>query len=308
MPIVLNPSTATTVGDLVSRVFRDWLHAPEDQPVLVSLDGDVTSTSDTWTYDDATLAPDEEDLLAPGVLVECGTDQRRITAVDYETNTLTVTPKAVNGTTAAAHEAGDQITVAPTYGRQTVVDAVCDQIVNLYPSLWHVDTHEFTTASSYVEVPAEVITPTTLWVQHGDNWSQYQHPHLLSDFPPSATGKAIQTRGVPCGVTAHLVYYAKFVRPTSEDDQVSDFGVDASWERIVVVGAAASVVGQRPADRLTAEYITEQLEREALPPGSATDIRNGLLTLRDLWLREARRSIGAERGTAVVYNRLTAGR
>ena len=42
---------------------------------------DLDSATDI-TYTADALAPDEEDLLAPGVLAEIGTEQVRITAVE----------------------------------------------------------------------------------------------------------------------------------------------------------------------------------------------------------------------------------
>lgn len=294
-------ATGTTVGDLADRVYSDWLFSPEDQPVIVALASSVDDSTDTWTYDDSTLSPDEEDLLAPGVIVEAGAEQARVKAADYDANSLTVT-RGVNGTTAAAHAEGDEVVVAPTYVRRAVVDAVIENVESLYPSLWYVDTEEIATSSTYVEVPAEVITPLSLLWASGDDYIDAPLPQLLPNFPPSSTGKAIRTVGCASERTAYFTFRSKFARPGDEDADVGEAGVERQWERIVVVGAAAQVVASRPLDRLTAEYITEQLEREALPPGSPTDIRNGLLTLRDIWLRDAAGVLRASQTHPVVYN------
>lgn len=287
------------VGEVADRVYRDWLLPSDDQPVVVTLAAAVDATTKTWTYDDATLAPDEEDLLAPGVLVEAGTEQARITDVDDTSNTLTVI-RAVNGTTAAAHTVGTDVTVAPTFSRHAVIEAVKDNVASLYPSLWQVGTETVTTASDPIDVPATVITPVSFVWQNG---SRYQNgtATVLDNFPPSATGKAIQLYGVPPGRTGYFTYRGSFARPDSEATDLTTLGVTAIHERIVAVGAAAQVVGGRTSDALTAEYLTEQLERESLPPGAATDIRNGLLTLRNIWLDEASRALRAEMSTPVVY-------
>lgn len=293
-------ATGTTVGDLADRVFSDWLFSGEDQPIIVTLAADVDDSTGTWTYDDDTLAPDEEEALSPGVIVEAGSEQARVKSVDYDANSITVI-RGVNGTTAAAHSEGDEVVVAPTYGRRAVVDAVLENVEALYPSLWHVDTEEITTSTTFVEVPSEVVTPLSLLWACGDDYIDAPLPQLLPNFPPSSTGKAIRTIGTQDGRTAYFTYRSKFSRPDDEDADVGESGVERQWERIVVVGAAAQVVASRPLDRLTAEYITEQLEREALPPGSPTDIRNGLLTLRDLWLRDAARDLRASEHHPVVY-------
>lgn len=291
----------STVGEVADRVYRDYLHSPEDQPVIITLAADVNSTDTAWTYDDATLAPDEEDLLAPGVNIEVGSELCRITDVDHSANTLTVV-RGVNGTLKTTHLQDDDIIVAPIFSRHAVVEAVKDNVPTLYPTLWHIDTTTITTASTYVEVPAEVLTPESFVWLDGDKYYSANLPTFLSTFPPSSTNKAIITTGVPTERTAYLTYRAKFARPPTEATELSDYGVDASWERILVAGAAAQVVAGRPLDRLSAEYITEQLEREALPPGSATDIRNGLLTLRSIWLDEAARVLRADQKVPVVYN------
>lgn len=289
----------STVAQLADRVYRDFLLPSDDQPVVVTLAAAVDNATRSWTYDDATLAPDEEDLLAPGVIVECDSEQARITAVDDTSNTLTVT-RGVNGTTKAAHADGSEVVVAPIFPRHAIVEAVKDNVATLYPSLWHVATATVTTATDPVDVPAEVITTVEFLWQNG---SRYQHGQalLLPNFPPSATGKAISLYGVPPGRTGYYTYRSLFARPAAETDELSTFGVNPTWERIVAVGAAAQVVAGRGQDALSAEYLTEQLEREALPPGSATDLRNGLLTLRNVWLDEASRALRAEMSTPVVY-------
>lgn len=300
MPVVLESDT-TTVEDLVDRTLREWLTPADDQPVILTLSSDVTDSATTFSYDEDTLAPDEEDLLAPGVVVEVGFEQCRITAVDYDANSLTVL-RGVNGTTAAAHSEDDEVRVAPTFSRLAVYNAVTEQVVALYPSLWHIATEQVTSNATYVEVPAEAVTPLQfLWLE-GGRYTDRGAADLMDPFPPSSTGKALQFYGVPAGKTGYFTYRAKFAQPNSASEDVSDLGVDPAWFRIVCAGAAAQVVSSRPVDQATAEYIVEQLERESVPPGAATDIRNGLLTLRNIWLDEASRSLRAQQQWPTVYN------
>lgn len=300
MPVVLE-SDATTVEDLVDRTLREWLTPADDQPVILTLASAVTSSDTTFTYDEDTLAPDEEDLLAPGVVVEVGFEQCRVTAVDYDANTTTVL-RAVNGTTATTHAEDDEVRVAPTYSRLAVYNAVCEQVVALYPSLWHIDTEQVTTSDTYVEVPAVAVTPIQfLWLE-GSRYTNRGAADLMDPFPPSSTGKALQFYGIPTGKTGYFTYRSKFAQPSSASEDISDLGVDPAWFRIVCAGAAAQVVSSRPVDQATAEYIVEQLERESVPPGTATDIRNGLLTLRNIWLEDAARSLRAQQQHPVVHN------
>lgn len=292
----------STVEEVADRALREFVLPNDDQPIHVTLDGDITSNATTLVYDDATLAPDEEELLAPGVLIEIGLELLRITAADFDTNTLTVV-RGIHGTLADAHDDGDDITVAPLILRSAVVEAVKDEVESLYPALWHIDTYQLTTASTYVEVPSDSVSLISLTVQDGNDWFTAPLPTLLTNFPESSTDQAILCRSVPADRTAYLTYRAKFSRPSTAATELADVGVEDRWERIVAVGAAATVVASRPQDILSVEYITEQLERESQPPGSVMDVRNGLLTLKNIWLDEAVRSLRAQQDTPVKYNR-----
>jgi hypothetical protein len=300
--------TVSTVTELVDRTYREWLTLPDDQPVVLTLTESVTSAATVLKYDGSPLAPDEEALLSLGVLVELGDELCRIVGSNFDTKVLTVI-RGISGTTPVAHDAGDEMVVSPAYTRHAVTEAVKDNVYALYPSLWHIKTENLTTAAGPVEVPADFITPISLIIKNNSNtWLAAQLPQVLSPFPASATNKAIQFRSVPEGVDSYLTYRARFARPASGATSLDTLGVEEGWERIVSIGAAAQVIASRPTDPLTAEYLTQQLEREVLPPGAAQDIRNGLLTLRQIWLEEASRALRADQDQAVVYMDMPVGR
>ena len=56
---------------------------------------------------------------------------------------------SARGTTATSHTAGDLIKIAPPFPRKNVFDAVCDQIKNLFPTLFAVETQSITTNRIY---------------------------------------------------------------------------------------------------------------------------------------------------------------
>lgn len=306
MPIytsaVSSGSSTSTVGDLVDRVYRDYLEPGDDQAVLATVSGAVLVGGTEIVYGDATFAPDEEDLLAPGVLIEVGIEQMRITDVDDATNTLTVV-RGVNGTEAAAIADGAEIRVAPLYSRRSVFDAVADNIVGLYPDLTFTSTATVTTASSPVEVPAEIVAVGSARRLSGSSMLPV-NAELVKGWPPAmTTGTAIIFSGTPAGETVYITYEGRFARPETEDEVVGDLGVDAAWERIIVVGAAAQVVAGRDLDPLSQEYIVEQMEAENLPVGSGQRVRNGLLQLHQAYMTQARRNLRADRVTPVVVYR-----
>lgn len=291
-------SSAITVAGLVDRVYRDYLEPADDQAVIATTPDGVTDVATTITYDPATFAPDEEDLLAPGVLIEVGLEQMRVTDVDEAGNTLTVR-RGVNGTEAAAIVAGAEIRVAPLYPRHTVFDAVADNIVALYPDLHRTATQTITSATSLVEVSADIVAIRAA-TYVSSNMPIQTNVELLRNYPGSTTGQAIKFHGAPAGRTVYVSYEARFTRPETEDEIVGDLGVDAAWERIIVVGAAAQVLAGRELDAVTQEYITEAMQSESFPTGSAGRLRDNLLRYHAYLLEQARSSARSDRTTPVV--------
>lgn len=291
----------STVSEVADRAYRDFLLPSDDQPVRVTFSSGVDDSTTTWPYSADTLAPDEEPLLAPGVVVEAADgEQALITAVDYTGNSLTVV-RGYNGTEAAAHVSGDTITVAPLYPRRSVLDAVKDNVVALYPSVWQVATEEITTANTPVEVPAEVVSPVEFMWKNGKRW-QAGTADLLEHFPKSSTGKALQFYGVPTGKTGLFTYQGRFARPSADSTDLSGLGVSGEWERIVAVGAAVQSIGGRSIEALTSEYITGQLERETVPVEASGNVVQGLLQLYSVWLDQASRNLRAEQSSPVVHH------
>lgn len=289
-----------TCRDLVNRVYRDYLEPTDDQAVITTATAGITATATTLGYVADTLAPDEEDLLAPGVLIEVGLEQMRVTGVDEAGDTLTVL-RGVNGTTAAAIASGAELRVAPLYPRQTVFDAVADNIVALYPDLHRTATQTVTSATSLVEVSADIVAIRNA-TYVSSNMPIQTNVELLRNYPGSTTGQAIKFHGTPTGRTVYVTYEARFPRAESEDVIVGGLGVDAAWERIVVVGAAAQVLAGRELDAVSVEYITEAMEREAFPVGSTGRLRDNLLRYHGYLLEQARSSARSNRTTPVVMS------
>ena len=280
----------STVLDVADKAFRDYLSPGDETPVVVTFAAAVTADATSWTYSSAMLSPDELDFLAPGTVVEAGDgEQVLLTNVDTDASTLTVS-RGYNGTVATAHATGGLIVVAPVFGRRTVIEAVKDEVASLYPSLHSQVSVEVTTDFEYIEVPAEAITPVSLFVA-GDTGRLYPALYdFQSNFVPSSTGKAIVLRSGQSddGRTAYFTYRGRFARPSYDQDELSEYGVERHWERIISTGAALAVTAGRDPSYLTADYVTEALERESNPPDTAGNVRNRLIQLRNLWLDQAR--------------------
>ena len=277
------------VSTLVDRIYRDFLNKPDDLSAFSRLDGAIDNTTTTLIYEDGLLSSEEENLLDGGALIEINQELMLVTNIVSSTRTLTVS-RAYSGTTAASHGDKTNIFINPTFPRKSVFDAVSDNIVRLYPSLYNVTTTNVTSNSTYQEVPASTVEVLTSYVQNatGDQYTS-AGIQLLRDFPPSSTNTAVQFYNTSNGKTVHLVVKRKFVRPTSETvDLATDCLISDEYEQIVMVGAVADIVGATDVDASTQEFITEKLAAESYPVGSGERLRNALLRLRSLLIDEAR--------------------
>jgi len=278
------------VSTLVDRIYRDFLNKPDDLSAFSRLDGAMSDTTGTTvTYESGLFSSEEENLLGNGALVEVDQELMLVTAANTSTRTLTVS-RGYAGTTAATHADQTNVFINPTFPRKSVFDAVADNIVRLYPSLYNVTTTNVTSTSTYAEVPASTVEVLTSYVQNASG-EQYTSAgiELLRDFPPSTTNTAVQFFNTSNGKTVHLVVKRKFVRPTSETvDLATDCLIADEYEQIVMVGAVADIVGATDIDASTQEFITEKLAAESYPVGSGERLRNALLRLRSLLIDEAR--------------------
>jgi hypothetical protein len=277
------------VSTLVDRIYRDFLNKPDDLAAFSRLDGAITDSATTLTYEAGLFSAEEENLLGNGALVEVDQEIMLVTAANTSTRTLTIA-RGHTGTTAAAHADEATITINPTFPRKSVFDAVSDNIVRLYPTLYNVTTLTTTANSTYQEVAESTVEVLSSYVQNASG-EQYTSAgiELLKNFPPSTTNTAVQFYNTSNGKTVYLVVKRKFVRPSAETDDLSTTCLlEDEYQQIVMVGAVADIVGATDIDATTQEFITEKLAAENYPVGSGERLRNALLRLRSLLIDEAR--------------------
>ena len=278
------------VSTLVDRIYRDFLNKPDDLSAFSRLDGAMSDTTGTTlTYESGLFSSEEENLLGNGALVEVDQELMLVTAANTSTRTLTVS-RGYAGTAKDTHLDETNIFINPTFPRKSVFDAVSDNIVRLYPSLYNVTTTNVVANTTYQEVPASTVEVLTSYVQNASG-NQYTSAgiELLRDFPPSSTNTAVQFYNTTNGKTVHLVVKRKFVRPTDETSDLETVCLIApEYEQIIMVGAVADIMGATDIDASTQEFITEKLAAESYPVGSGERLRNALLRLRSLLIDEAR--------------------
>ena len=285
-----------TVAELIDRIFRDYLEPPNDQPALLKIETAFTNAADqTFVYAAGFTDPSDLDQLGQGALLDVGSTREmvRVTGFVIGTRTVTVTRGAI-GTTAASTQAAvdDMVKIAPDITRQSVWEAVGDNIVGLYSELWQEKQVVFHSGSNRL-APSDAIGVVE-WVDPtGTPWPVR--------FQRKATGGGagkVLFDGIPLGVGT-LIYKARFVQPTDETTVLSSLGVLEHWERVVMAGAVADVLAGGDISRRVQEYVTETLQAQGIPFGSGERIRNSIArwaaTLKD----QAARDLLAETGVVV---------
>lgn len=282
-----------TFGSLVDRTFRDWLAPPDDQPARMLLDIDMSTASNTLTYDPRIMLAEQELLLGPGTLIEIDHEQMTVATVDAPNKQISFLIRGVNGTEVTTHDDGATITIAPKFGRRTVYDALASATIGLYPRLYRRRATQLTLSSGYTEIPADAEIPESFTFFNGD-YPCFSRARIL-ELPTLSTGKALQCLDAPAGTTGTLVYRGRFVRPTSENSLLEkDLGIEPEYETAIIVRAVSHVIANRDLDRLTTEFLTRQLEAQSNQDGiTGTRLREALIRYYEYLMAELTRNTEA---------------
>jgi len=149
--VLLFKTMSNNIGNLVDRVYREYLEPNDDiqsfSVLRAALDADSTDT--IVQYESEYLTSEEEDAMEVGSFIEVGQELMLVTNLNTSAEQITV-KRAVRGTSLQTHSINDLIKVNPVFPRKNVFDAVCDQIENLFPTLFAVETKTVTSGSGYV--------------------------------------------------------------------------------------------------------------------------------------------------------------
>src|SRR5210317_405212 len=327
------------IGNLVDRTFREYLEPMDDIVSYTTLTTGVNTTETSIVFNGDLLSVEEEDALDTGTIIEIGQELMICTDLNAVTNTITVT-RAARGTTAASHTAGDLIKIAPPFPRKNVFDAVCDQIKNLYPTLFATETVEVVVGDGYTllgtyDAPGtnnylvsvlkaisqytdfESGTDQTSTVFRGvtvelidlPNPFAYVDSDGVSRTKTYTTGpnvvNAIQTYNIQQGHTVYVTFKKKFIDPTAETDTLATVGLEDEYEPIIMAGVAAHMLSGRDIPTATTDYITDQLSVSNFPVDSATRIRNSLLAYQRALIQQARKDLRARYPEPVTINSIS---
>jgi len=331
---------SANIGKLVDRVYREYLEPNDDIQSFSILRGAMLAdaTDTTVEYESDYLTSEEEDLLEPGAVIEVNRELMLVTALNTSAEQLTV-KRAFRGTTLAAHAVDDVMRLNPVFPRNTVFDAVCDQIKNLYPTLFATETKSITSKVGYIPLSGTndnyLITPLKAISQQTDFATGSDESGViyrgvaveLVDLPNPFTYtddngvsqtitytndgpnkvNAVQVYNVSAGHTVFVTFKKKFVEPTAESDTLSDIGLETEYEPIIMAGVAAQMISGRDIPSATVENITQSMQTQSFPVNSATSIRNSLLSYQRVLIEQARKDLRARFPEPVTINSINYG-
>ena len=327
-----------TIGNLVDRVFREYLEPMDSVESYSYLTGGVTTTTQsTINYEEGMFSTEEEDALGAGAIIEVNRELMFSKSLNAVTNEITV-ERGVRGTTATTHDANDIIKISPAFTRQAVYDAVSDQIKNLYPTLFAVETIELTASTgykllgtygtnvdtyNYLIAPLKAISQYTDWQSGSDQTGlkyngvaiemiDLPNPFVWTDDTQTERTKtytsgpnvvhAVQFVGISAGHTVYVTFKKKFVAPTSEETTLSSVGLETEYEPIVMAGVAAQMLVGKDIKNVDARYITEQMAAQNYPVGSSNSISSSLLRYQQLLIQQARSNLRSKYPEPVQLN------
>ena len=312
---------STTIGNLVDRVYREYLEPMEDIVSYSYITSDITDSDTSIVYDGNLFSVEEEDALDAGAIIEIGQELMYATALNTVTNTITVT-RGARGTTATAHTTGDIVKIAPAFPRINVFNAVKDQIENLYPTLYAVETQTITSAAGYVALTGSddnrIVAPLAAVSQYqtlasgSETTVQFRGVAMeLIDVPTTVTasGKVVQFSGISNGVNVHCTFKKKFGEVKDydadgdvEDTTLAEIGLETEYEPIIMAGVAAQMIAGKDIPSYTADYISEQMQVANFPVNSSSNIRNSLLQYQQVLINQARKDLRARYPEPVSLN------
>ena len=324
---------STTIGGLVDRVFREYLEPADDLQSYTALDTTLSSSGTTLSFNGDLLTQEEEDVMDAGTIIEVNQELMYCTDLDTVNNNVTVV-RGQRGTTAVEHADGSLVKIAPVFTRKAVFDAVCDQIKNLFPTLFAVNTQSITAStgytlignysspgthnyivsilgaiSQYTDFSAGSDTTGTVFQPVTTSLVELPNPFTYTDDTSTertmtySTGPsvvhAVQFSNIASGHTVYVTFKKKFIEPTAESDTLATIGLEDEYEPIIMAGVAAQLIAGRDIPAATTDYISDQLAVSNFPVGSSNAVRNSLLQYQQLLINQARKYLRAKYPEAV---------
>ena len=270
----------TTVAQLIDRTYRTYLEPPDNRAVSCLLAADLDTVATTVMLKNFAV-PEDEQLIRLGILIQVGSELMLAVGYDATPQTVTVLRGRAN-TEPTAHVVDDEVKLSPPYPRQSVFEAVADNIIGLSPRLFQVRTEQLTPTASGVYGIADNLALSIIDPAGGQ----------IVDYHPSAGGRAMIFTG---GLGSIWVRYrTRCGEPASESDELVELGVEERWANIVMIGAAADLLVGRDIPATHTEWVGKVLKAENIRVGTRQSIAVGLAQYRQLLIDRFQKEQGNE--------------
>jgi len=273
----------TTVQAVIDRVLRDLGSGDRDERNRLA--ANVTADATTWTF--------TYDLngIQSGSVVCCGTET--VFVWDTSSQAATVT-RGDDGSTAAAHDAGDPVTVNPRFTPAAVFDAINDEILAVSSEgLFQMKAVDLTTTAT-----ARTYDLTAVTTMLGDPWEiRYDASGAENTWPlvrnwtvsrsmPTAdfpSGLMLRVdEYLPAGRTMRVRYRAPFTAATDPADTIEGtVGMPATAIDVVLLGVQARLMSAKETKRTQIESSSDSRRGSDVPVMSAVKTASYLWQLRN---------------------------
>ena len=242
----------------------------------------VTYVTEAIAYDSLTIPVNSVENIGRGV-VEIGSELVWVDAVDRSSGALLIAPfgRGYLGSVASNHDINTKLTVAPTYPRHGIKNAVNDAIVGVFPDIYGSGryTFDYQPAVMTYGLPNDVEDVTAITYETigaSKAWAPIRSWEVDKNANVEAfnTSKAITLFGaVQPGSTVQVVYTKQ---PSTLEYYTDDFqivsGLDMNAKELIILGATYRMLSS--VDPSVVSYVTPEsnVQLGKVPPGSGTNV------------------------------------
>lgn len=280
----------STVGALIERLYRTYLYPPDNRPAQTFLQTTITDVATTLVLT-SFLIPEDQTLMTAGVIIEVAQELMQVTAYDDATLTATVN-RGVLGTTAVAHTSGDVITLSPPFPRMSVMEALADNIITLYPKLYTVQTLSLSPTGGRIYALPDPLAVEVISCWPDAYFSDTEIDAEIVDHTAIVGGRSLITN-LDAG-EIWVRYRKRFGEVVDEDSTYLDLGLEDRWVNIVMVGAAGDLFAGRDLPASITDWVGKTAETEVVPVGSRSQLARQLAAYRTYLLDQAAAEMRAE--------------
>ena len=252
--------------------------------------------------------------LAKGV-IEIDDELIWIDSFTTASNTLNVIPgfgRGYQGTTAAPHAQYAQVTLSPTFPRNSIKKAINDTINSFYPKLWIINSYTFTFNASQVTYPLPDDVEGVLFISWQTTGSSQEwlpvNRWRLDGMANAATFNTNNTlniyENVQPGRTIQVWYTAT---PNTLDSNTDDFadvtGLPDSCKDVVILGASYKLLSYLDAGRINLSSAEADLNDSKLPSSAGVAASRYIFALYQQRLNEEALKLADKYPIRIHYTR-----